>query len=135
MKIAQRIHAHTSGRQLKITFLVVLDYSDTNISTFFSRKHSFLSEEAKYFEYFELIFLELSYIFENTVSAMIRNHITMKLLVQLLKKSFECSMECCYESISEIRKVPFISKILKNTFNVKILLINLYGFLKISEFT
>ena len=45
-------HTHTSGRQLKITFLDVLDYSeysDTNISKFFfSRKHSFLNEEAKY---------------------------------------------------------------------------------------
>ena len=42
---------HASGRQLKITFLDVLDYSecsDTNISKKkFSRKHSFLSEEAK----------------------------------------------------------------------------------------
>ena len=43
-------HTHTSGRQLKIKFLDVLDYSeysDTNISIFFSQKHSFLSEEAK----------------------------------------------------------------------------------------
>ena len=42
---------HTSGRQLKITFLDVLDYSeysDANISKFFfSRKHSFLNKEAK----------------------------------------------------------------------------------------
>ena len=44
-------------------------------------------------------------------------------------------MEYCHESISEIRKVPFIFKILKNKFNVKIFLINLYGFLKISDFT
>ena len=46
-----RTHTHTSGRQLKITFLDVLDYSeysDTNISKKkSSRKHSFLSEEAK----------------------------------------------------------------------------------------
>ena len=48
-----RTHAHTytSWRQLKITFLDVLEYSeysDTNISKFFfPRKHSFLSEEAK----------------------------------------------------------------------------------------
>ena len=46
-----RTHTHTSGRQLKITFLDVLDYSeysDTNISkNKISRKHSFLSEEAK----------------------------------------------------------------------------------------
>ena len=44
-------HTHTSGRQLKITFLDVLDYSDysvTNISKFcFSRKHSFICEETK----------------------------------------------------------------------------------------
>ena len=44
-------HTHTSGRQLKITFLDVLDYSeysDTNISNiFFLRKHSFLTEEEK----------------------------------------------------------------------------------------
>ena len=44
-------HTHTSGRQLKITFLDVLDYSeysDTNISKKkFSRKRNFLSEEAK----------------------------------------------------------------------------------------
>ena len=44
-------HTHTSERQLKITFLDVLDYSeysDTNISKKkISRKHSFLSEEAK----------------------------------------------------------------------------------------
>ena len=44
-------HTHTSGCQLKIKFLDVLDYSeysDTNISkTIFSRKHSFLNEEAK----------------------------------------------------------------------------------------
>ena len=42
---------YTSGRQLKIIFLDVLDhseYSDTNISDFFfSRKHSFLNEKAK----------------------------------------------------------------------------------------
>ena len=41
----------TSGRQLKITFLNVLDYfkySDTNISKkIFFRENSFLSEEAK----------------------------------------------------------------------------------------
>ena len=44
-------HTHTSGRQLKITFIDVSDYfeySDTNISEKkISRKHSFLSEEAK----------------------------------------------------------------------------------------
>ena len=44
-------------------------------------------------------------------------------------------MEYCHESICEIRKVTFIFKILKNKFNVKIFLINLYGFLKISDFT
>ena len=36
-----RAHTHTSGRQLQITFLDVLhdsEYSDTNISNFFSRK-------------------------------------------------------------------------------------------------
>ena len=86
---AQRIHAHTSGRQLKITFLIVLDYSDTDISTFFSRKHSFLSEEAKYFKGYKLIFLELSYIFENTVSAMIRNH-NHETIRSTTQKSFEC---------------------------------------------
>ena len=44
--------------------------------------------------------------------------------------------EClCHESIFEIRKVPFVFKILKNKFNVKIFLINLYEFLKISDFT
>ena len=45
LKIAHT-HIHTSGRQLKITFLDVLDYSeysDTNISNSFSRKRSFLS--------------------------------------------------------------------------------------------
>ena len=47
-----RTHTYsTSGRQLKITFLDFLDYaedSDTNISKKkFSRKRSFLSEEAK----------------------------------------------------------------------------------------
>ena len=46
-----RINTHTSGRQLKIKFLDVLDYSeyfDTNISNFFfSRKHSFLNEKVK----------------------------------------------------------------------------------------
>ena len=44
-----RTHTLTSGRQLKITFLDVLDYSeysDTRKKNF-SRKHSFLSEEAK----------------------------------------------------------------------------------------
>ena len=128
------MHTHTSGCQLKITFLVVLDYFDTNISIFFSRKYSLLSEEAKYFKGYKLIFLELSYIFENTVSAMIRNH-NHETMSSAIQKSFECSIECCYESISEIRKVPFISKILKNKFNVKIFLINLYGFLKSSEFT
>ena len=44
-------HTHTPGRQLKITFIDVLDYSeylDTNIrKKKISRKHSFLSEEAK----------------------------------------------------------------------------------------
>ena len=44
-------HTHISGRQLKIIFLDVSDYSkyseDTNISNFFSRKHSFLIEESK----------------------------------------------------------------------------------------
>ena len=45
-----RTDTHTSEHQLKISFLDVLDYSeysDTNISNFFSRKHSFLNEEAK----------------------------------------------------------------------------------------
>ena len=49
--IENRTHTHTSGRQLKIPFLDILnfsEYSDTNISIFFcSRKHSFLSEEGK----------------------------------------------------------------------------------------
>ena len=55
-------HTHTSGRQLKMKFLDVLDYSeysDTNTSNFcFSRKHSFLSEEAKckLFTSFEFLF-------------------------------------------------------------------------------
>ena len=41
-------HTHTSGRQLKITSLDVLDYSEYSISKKkFSRKHSFLSDEAK----------------------------------------------------------------------------------------
>ena len=43
-------HTHTSRRQLKMIFLDVLDlseYSDNNISNFFSRRHSFPSEEAK----------------------------------------------------------------------------------------
>ena len=42
-------HTHTSGRQLKMIFLEVLDhydYSDTNISILFSRE-SFLSEGRK----------------------------------------------------------------------------------------
>ena len=46
-----RTHTHTSERQLKIKFFDVFDYSeysDTNIlKFFFSRKHNFLSEEAK----------------------------------------------------------------------------------------
>ena len=46
-----RTHTHTSGRQLKITFFDVLyysEYSNTNMSKKkFSRKQSFLSEEAK----------------------------------------------------------------------------------------
>ena len=50
-------------------------------------------------------------------------------------KSLECGMEYWHESISEIRKVPFVFKILKNKFNVKNFLINLYVFLKISDFT
>ena len=44
------IHTHTLGCQLILIFPDVLDhseYSDTNIRIFFSRKHSFLSEEAK----------------------------------------------------------------------------------------
>ena len=44
-------HTHTSGRQLKIEFLDVSDYSeysDTNISNFFFSRNSFLiTEEAK----------------------------------------------------------------------------------------
>ena len=44
-------------------------------------------------------------------------------------------MEYCYESIFEISKVPFNFKIKKNKFNVQTFLMNLYGFLKISEFT
>ena len=43
-------YTHTSERQLKIIFLDVLDhseYSDTNISIFFSRKQSFPGEEAR----------------------------------------------------------------------------------------
>ena len=55
-------HTHTSGRQLKIIFLEVLDYSeysDTNIwNKNFSRKHSFLSEESKCFV-FQLWFVSL----------------------------------------------------------------------------
>ena len=48
-----RTQTHTSGSQLKIKFLNVLNYSDdsdTNIwNFFFPRKHSlFLSEEAKF---------------------------------------------------------------------------------------
>ena len=46
-----RAHTYTSGRQLKFIFLDVLGYSeyyDINIlEFFFSRKHSFRSEEAK----------------------------------------------------------------------------------------
>ena len=46
-----RTNTHTSGRQLKIIFIGVLEYyeySDTNIANFFfPRKHSFISEEAK----------------------------------------------------------------------------------------
>ena len=47
-----RSQTHTSGRQLKMTFLDVLDYSeysDTNILNCFSQKHSLLTEEAKYY--------------------------------------------------------------------------------------
>ena len=82
----------------------------------------------------KLIFLELSYIFENTVPAMIRDH-NHETISSTTRKSLECGMKYCHESISEIRKVPFILKIPKNKSNVKIFLINLYGFLKISEFT
>ena len=45
-----RTQTHTSGRQLKIKFLDVLDYSDdsdTNISKFFFYENSFLTEEIK----------------------------------------------------------------------------------------
>ena len=41
----KRARAHTSGQQLKITFLDVLDYSeyfDTNVSKFFFHQNSFL---------------------------------------------------------------------------------------------
>ena len=84
----------------------------------------------------KLIFLELAYIFENTVPAMIRNH-NHKTVSSTTRKSLECGMKYCHESISEIRSVPvtLILKLLKNKFNVKIFLINLYRFLKISEFT
>ena len=44
-------HTHASGRQLKMTFLDILDYSeysDTNISIFFFTKHSFLSQKEKW---------------------------------------------------------------------------------------
>ena len=92
-----------------------------------------LNEFVNFSEY-KLIFLELSYIFENTVPAMIRDH-NHETVSSTTRKSLECGMEYCHESISEIRKVPFIFKILKNKFNVKIFLINLYGFLKISDFT
>ena len=79
-------------------------------------------------------FFKLSYIFENTVSAMIRNH-NHETVSSTTRESFNCGMEYWYESISEIRKIPFIFKILKNKFNVKIFLIHSYGLLKISEFT
>ena len=65
---------------------------------------------------------------------MIRDH-NDKTVSSTTRKSLECGMEYCHKSISEIRKVPFILKILKNKLNVKIFLINLYRFLKISEFT
>ena len=86
------------------------------------------------FSEYNLIFSELSYIFENTVSPMIWDH-KHETVSSTTRKSLEGGMEYCYESISEIRKVPFIFKILKNKFNVKIFLINLYGYQKISEFT
>ena len=44
-------YTHTSGRQVKITFLDALDYSEyseTNISKKFFLQNSFLSEEAKW---------------------------------------------------------------------------------------
>ena len=64
---------------------------------------------------------------------MIRDH-NHEIVSSTTRSSLECGMEYCHESISEIRKIPFIFKILKNKFNVKIFLINLYGFLKISDF-
>ena len=52
-------HIHTSGCQLKIIFLDVLDhskYSDKYLE-FFSRKHSFLSEEVKASNPSKILFL------------------------------------------------------------------------------
>ena len=92
-----------------------------------------LNEFVNFSEY-KLIFLELLYIFENTVPAMIRDH-NHKTVSSTTRTSLECGIEYCNESISEIRKVPFIFKILKNKLNVKIFFINLYGFIKISKFT
>ena len=57
------------------------------------------------FSGYKLIFLELSCIFENSVSAMIRDH-NHETVSSTTRKSLEYGMEYCYESISEIRKVP-----------------------------
>ena len=67
-----------------------------------------LNEFVNFSEY-KLIFLELPYIFEITVPAMIRdhNHETVSLTT---RKSLGCGMDYCHESISEIRKVPFFFK-------------------------
>ena len=67
-----------------------------------------LNEFVNFSEY-KLIFFELSYIFENTVPAMIRdhNHETVSLTT---RKSVKCGMEYCHESISEIRRFCSLSK-------------------------
>ena len=90
--------------------------------------------EFVHFSEYKLIFLELSYISENTVPAMIQDH-NHETVSSTTRRILECGMKYCHESISGIRKIPFIFKILKNKFNVKIFLINLYGFLKIRDFT
>ena len=53
-----RTHTHTSGRQLKITFLDVLDYSEYSDTTyydisnfFFFHENSFLNEETNLSNY------------------------------------------------------------------------------------
>ena len=89
-------HSHTSGRQLKIEFLNVLkysEYSDTSISKKkISRKHSFLSEEAK------IIKKSLRQKLFHWKCSLIICWISFSLFVNKFLALLLCKIKCCWNT-------------------------------------